>query len=247
MNANRSSVLILGATSDIGMAIARRYAEAGRDLIVAARNAGRLETDAKDLHHRTGAAVRLAEFDVLDLAGHAAFIDSLGPLPDTAVCVVGLLGDQRASEADAAAAELVMRTNYLAPAVMLGELANRMQQRGSGLIIGVSSVAGDRGRASNYVYGSAKAGFTAFLSGLRGRLARHGVRVMTVKPGFVDTRMTSGMALPAALTAQPAEVAAAILAADAESRDVIYVRRIWRPIMWLICRLPEAVFKKLKL
>jgi short-subunit dehydrogenase len=214
MTASISSVLILGAASDIAMAIARRYAKAGRELILAARNAARLDIDAKDLHYRTGAIVRLAEFDVLDLTGHIAFLDSLGLLPDIAICAVGLLGDQGVSEVDALSAERVMRTNYLGPAIILGELANRMQRRGSGLIVGISSVAGDRGRSSNYVYGSAKAGFTAFLSGLRARSSGRGVRVITVKPGFVQTRMTAGMALPAMMTAQPEEVAAAMLVFD---------------------------------
>jgi short-subunit dehydrogenase len=122
-----------------------------------------------------------------------------------------------------------------------------MERRGSGTIIGISSVAGERGRASNYVYGAAKAGFTAFLSGLRNRLAAKGVRVITVKPGFVATRMTEGMKLPPRLTAQPEEVAAAILAATSRRFDVTYVRPIWWLIMAIIRLIPEPVFKKLKL
>ena len=103
------------------------------------------------------------------------------------------------------------------------------------------------GRATNYVYGSAKAGFTAFLSGLRNRLAKQGVQVVTVKPGFVDTRMTEGMKLPPLLTAQPAEVGAAVLAAAQRGRDVIYVRWIWRLVMLIIQHIPERIFKRLKL
>ncbi len=119
-----------------------------------------------------------------------------------------------------------MRANYVGPALFLGEVANRMERRGSGTIIGVSSVAGERGRATNYVYGSAKAGFTAFLSGLRSRLTKTGVHVVTVKPGFVATRMTEGMKLPPLLTAQPEEVAVAVLRSELRRSDIIYVRRI---------------------
>jgi short-subunit dehydrogenase len=122
-----------------------------------------------------------------------------------------------------------------------------MERRGSGTIIGISSVAGDRGRASNYIYGSAKAGFTAFLSGLRNRLAATGVHVVTVKPGFVDTKMTEGMKLPPLLTAQPSEVGQAVLAAERKRRDAIYVRPIWFPVMTVIRLIPERVFKKLHL
>lgn len=247
MTPSPSTVLILGAASDIGRALGRAYAQSGRSVILAARDCQRLQADATDLHLRHGGEVRLAEFDVLDTAGHAAFLDGLGGLPNIAVCVVGLLGDQKISETDPAAAELVMRSNYLGPALLLNELARRMEQHGCGHIIGISSVAGERGRASNYVYGSAKAGFTAFLSGLRNRLAGKGVAVMTVKPGFVATRMTAGMALPKALTAQPEEVARAIVKAAESGRDILYVRPVWRLIMLLIRHLPESLFKKTRL
>jgi len=239
-----SSVLILGATSDMARAIARAYASAGRPLILAARDCRRLEPDAADLRLRYGVAVRLAEFDVLDSDNHARFLEELGELPPTVVCVVGLLGDQARSQANFAEAEPVMRTNYLGPASILGEVANRMEAMRAGCIIGISSVAGDRGRSSNYVYGSAKAGFTAFLSGLRNRLAAANVRVITVKPGFVYTRMTAEMALPKALTARPEEVARRLFLAEQKGVDVIYVRPIWRMIMLCIRLLPERVFKR---
>ena len=140
-----------------------------------------------------------------------------------------------------------MWTNYIGPALLMGALAGRFEERGSGVLVGVSSVAGDRGRATNYVYGSAKAGFTAFLSGLRNRLARTGVHVITVKPGFVRTRMTEGMDLPARLTATPDEVAAAVVEAIRRRRDVVYVRRVWRLIMLIVRALPEPLFKRLRI
>ena len=138
-----------------------------------------------------------------------------------------------------------MRSNYIGPALLLGGLAEHFERRGSGTLVGVSSVAGERGRADNYVYGSAKAGFTAFLSGLRNRCAASGVQVVTVKPGFVRTRMTDGMELPDRLTATPGEVAVAVLKAIRHRRDVVYVRSIWRGIMFVVRALPERIFKRL--
>lgn len=240
-------VLIVGAASDIGRAISLAYAAGGRSLVLAARRPERLERDAEDLRIRHRVPVQVTGFDILDAASHAALLDGLPELPATVVSVVGLLGEQPFSAADPDAAETVMRTNYLAPALFLGEVANRMERRGSGTIVGVSSVAGDRGRASNYIYGSAKAGFTAFLSGLRNRLAATGVHVITVKPGFVDTKMTEGMKLPPLLTAQPGEVGRAVLAAEQRRRNVIYVRPVWSPVMTVIRLIPERVFKKLRL
>jgi len=244
MNTAPGTVLVLGATSDIARAIARAYAKAGHNIILAARDSARLEGDAKDLALRYGVQTRIAEFDVLDTGHHTAFLDRLGALPGTIICVVGFMGDQAESQVKPEAAELVMRSNYVGPAAILELAANRMEARRSGTIIGVSSVAGERGRASNYVYGSAKAGFTAYLSGLRSRLARSGVSVITVKPGFVATSKTAGLNLPKALTAQPEEVARAVLKAQRKNRDVVYVRPVWQPIMLLIRALPERLFKK---
>ncbi len=240
-------VLILGALSDVGRALARVYAGAGYPLMLAARRAERLEADVTDITLRYGVVVRAVEFDVLDTAAHVGFLDGLGSLPGIAICVVGLLGQQSAAEKSWTQADVILRTNYLGPACVLGEIANRMEARGSGCIIGVGSVAGDRGRASNYLYGSAKAGFAALLSGLRNRLSRSGVQVVTVKPGFIDTAMTRGMKLPKALTAQPEEIALGIRAAQIGGRDVVYLRPIWRWIMLIIRLIPERVFKRLKL
>jgi len=235
-------VLVVGARSDIGRAIARLYAASGRPIVLAARRADTLDADCADLQVRHQVTARAAEFDVTD-PDPDRFFAGLGATPGTVVMVVGELGSQPQAEAEDPAADQVMRTNYTGPARFLLAAARIMD---SGCIIGISSVAGDRGRKSNFVYGSAKAGFTAFLSGLRNRL--HGkVHVVTVKPGFVDTRMTAGMKLPPALTAQPEEVARAVLAAETKGRDVIYVRPVWRVIMLVIRSIPERVFKRLSL
>ena len=241
------SVLIIGATSDIGRAIAAEFARHGSALVLTGRTTTALETEAEELRQRHRVDVSVRNLDLLDGAAIQSFVETLTPLPDTAICVVGLLGDQRTSADDLAAADLVMRSNYNGPAAILAALANRFEARGSGVLVGISSVAGDRGRASNYVYGSAKAGFTAFLSGLRNRLAAKGVHVVTVKPGFVRTRMTAGMSLPARLTAEPAEVAAAVWRACQARRDVVYVRPVWRVVMATIRAIPERVFKRMRI
>jgi short-subunit dehydrogenase len=238
-----SPVLIIGARSDIAAALAHSYAARGCALILAARNAGSLATAKADLEIRYGVQVRIAECDVTE-ADPELFFETLGETPGTVVLVAGLLGDQAESAADARIAEQVMSTNYNGPVRLLLAAARRMERRGSGTIIGVSSVAGERGRGSNFIYGSAKAGFTAFLSGLRNALAKKHVHVLTVKPGFVATRMTAGMDLPAKLTAQPAAVAEAIVLAQEKGRDIIYTKPVWRLIMLIIRLIPERIFKK---
>lgn len=246
--AGTKTVLVLGGTSDIGRATALRYAEAGWVVQLAARDLMEGERIRADVTTRTGAAVTLHRLDILETASFGAFLDGLPVLPDTAVCVIGLLGEQARGEGDPTHATLVLRSNFEGPALLLEALAARFAARGRGTLIGVSSVAGDRGRASNYIYGSAKAGLTAYLAGMRHRLARLGVTVITVKPGFVRTRMTAGMPLPGPVTAAPAEVAEAIFRADAAGRPCsLYVRRIWWPIMTIIRLLPEPIFLRTKL
>ncbi|KPQ17281.1 MAG: putative short-chain dehydrogenase [Rhodobacteraceae bacterium HLUCCO18] len=241
------SVLILGATSGMARAIARSFAAEGHTIRLAARDAARLEPDRDDLVTRYGVTVTLHEFDALDLESHEAFVKGLPELPDIAVCAVGAMGTQEENAASPTIGASVMRANFEGPAAIFAHLANAMEARGSGTLVGISSVAGERGRASNYVYGAAKAGFTAFLSGLRNRLAKKGVHVVTVLPGFVATAMTEGLDLPERLTAQPEEVGAAIVKAVRQEKNVIYVRPVWRIVMAIIRAIPEPVFKKTSL
>ena len=242
----KGPVLIVGARSDIGQAVARAYAAAGADLFLAARQASSLGPLRSDIALRHGVNVDLMDYDLL-AAEPEHLVERLPVLPETVVMMAGLLGKQEQSAAHPQIADVVMRTNFVAPARLLLALAARMQARGSGTIIGVSSVAGDRGRGSNYIYGASKAGLTAFLSGLRNSLAASGVHVLTVKPGFVRTRMTEHMTLPRRLTAEPEEVARAILRAHLARKDVIYVRPIWRVIMMIVRALPEPLFKRASL
>ena len=239
-----SPVLILGARSDMARATARAFAAKGYPIQLAARDTESLAADKADLETRFGIEVTLYAFDALDVAGHEGFVDGLPSLPGIAVCAVGTMGDQEENEKDPARALTVLRSNFEGPAILLGVLADRFVSRGGGTLVGISSVAGDRGRASNYVYGSAKAGFTAFLSGLRNRLAKQNVHVVTVKPGFVNTAMTAHLDLPERLTAEPEEVANAIVKAVEKSRNIIYVRPIWWLVMAIIRAIPETIFKK---
>jgi short-subunit dehydrogenase len=239
------TVLILGAHSDIAMALAHEFAKNGYTPILAARNASRLGDAIKDLEIRHQVKAEAVEFDVLDLARHPAFYAGLRAKPDVTICVVGLLGDQNAARTDWHLARDIIYTNFTGPASILHIVAADYEQRKTGCIIGIGSVAGDRGRQSNYVYGSAKAGFAAFLSGLRNRLQKAGVHVMTVKPGFVRTKMTEGMKLPPAITATPQQVARDIYKAYTKKRDVLYTLWMWRWIMLIIRLIPERIFKKL--
>ena len=244
MSTHIGLALVIGATSDIGRAIARKLGSQGCALQLAARDPVRLAAEAADIRVRTGVRVTEHPCDVLDPDGGVSMIDGLDPCPEVAVCVVGILGYQQESERDAAAADRVMRTNYVGPCLLMGAMARRFKKRGSGVLVGISSVAGDRGRGANYVYGSAKAGFTAFLSGLRNSLAAAGV---TVKPGFVRTRMTQQIRLPPLLTAAPDEVADAVVQAIRKRRDIVYVRRVWRLIMLLLRAVPERAFKRMRI
>lgn len=247
MTEPEKTLLVLGGTSDIGRATALAFAEKSWTVQLAGRDEEALRREADDIALRTGAKVSTHRFDALDTGSFAAFVDGLPVLPDTVLCVLGLLGDQQLAESELDHATLIIRSNYEAPLLILGMFADRFVARGSGTIIGVSSVAGDRGRASNYIYGSAKAGFSAFLSGLRNRLAKRGVHVVTVKPGFVRTRMTQGLTLPAPLVADPKVLGERIRQAAMARRNIIHSQFVWWPVMAIIRAIPETIFKRLSL
>lgn len=241
------SVLILGARSDIGKAVATKFASLGFSIQLAARYANNLEAERADIELRYNVPVTLHEFDALAISGCKKFIAGLPEMPHIVICAVGLLGRHVDNIGQVEIGCDVLRANFVGPACALASLANEFEQRGSGVLVGISSVAGERGRGSNYVYGAAKAGFTAFLSGLRNRLARHGVHVVTVLPGFVSTRMTEGMHLPRLLTVKPEYVAQVIAKAVYRKSNVVYVSFLWWPIMVVIKSIPESVFKRLNM
>ncbi len=241
------TILILGASSDIAKAIAKEYAQTGATLLLAGRNQKSLEIDANDLHIRYNIFATAFFFDATDFKSHQQFYETLPQKPNIVICVFGFLGEQKEGEKDFLHAQKIIETNYTGCISILNIVANDFEQQREGTIIGISSVAGERGRQSNYLYGSAKAGFTAYLSGLRNRLFKSNVHVLTVKPGFVYTSMTENLKLPSLLTAKPEEVAKDILKAEQKKKNVIYTKWFWKYIMGIISSIPETIFKKLKL
>lgn len=241
------TVLILGAGSGMASKLAFEFARAGHPLVLALRNTQAGEALAAALREGTGASSRVVHFDAVATDTHAAFYAALDPRPGVVVCAFGLLPDQGTAEAEPGGGLAAIAVNFTGAVSILEEAARDLEARGQGSIIGISSVAGDRGRASNYFYGSAKAGFTAYLSGLRNRLHPSGVHVLTVKPGFVRTTMTEGLPLPKPLTASAEQAAHKIFRAYGKRRNTVYVLGRWRWVMLIIRSIPEGVFKRMKL
>lgn len=240
-------ILILGAKSDIAKAISKRYASQGCDLILAARDVKSLSEFAEDLKASSKISVDLKEFDALDIASHETFIRSLKIQLHGIICCVGYLGIQQQAQEDTAERLKIIQTNYTGCISIIEVCIPALKSDVDSFIIGISSVAGDRGRASNYFYGSAKAGFTAYLSGLRARLKTQNIHVLTVKPGFVQTKMTAHLTLAPLLTTTPELVANKVIAAQQSKKNVLYVKWIWRYIMIVIKLIPEFIFKRLQL
>lgn len=237
-------VLVLGATSAIAQQISRLYAARGAALFLVARDEERLRAVADDLRVR-GASVETAVADLDDPARHEEVLRRADPL-EVILLAHGVLGDPREAERDAAVAEALLRTNLVGPISLLTRASRRLETQRGGCIVALSSVAGDRGRGSNALYGASKAGLTAFLSGLRNRLYRSGVRVITVKPGLVDTPMTARLPKNP-LYSSPERVARDVLRAIDRGRDVVYTPWWWRLVMLAVRLVPERLFKRLSL
>lgn len=241
------TALLLGAASDMSIAIAEKFASKGYHIQLAARNVNRLMPLQSDLAIKYNVRVSIYEFDALAFDTHKAFFDSLEPKPDVTICVFGYLGENERAITDWQQASQIINTNYTGAVSILNVAAEYYASKGQGAIAGISSVAGERGRQSNYLYGSAKAGFTAYLSGLRNNLYHKGVHVTTVQPGFVYTKMTEDIKLPPLLTAKPEDIGEAVYRAVVKKKNVVYVKWFWKPIMTVIKTIPEFMFKKLKL
>ena len=173
--------------------------------------------------------------------------DKIKEIPSILICAIGLLGQQKDNENNLDQRTKVIRSNYEGPINIISDFANIFESQGYGTIVGISSVAGERGKASNYIYGSAKAGFTVFLSGLRNRLSKKNIHVVTVLPGTVYTKMTKNLNLPKILTTIPSKVSEDIYLAVKKKRNIIYTIKIWAIIMLLIKVIPEQIFKKLNI
>jgi short-subunit dehydrogenase len=243
-------VLILGATSMVARAVAGELAGRGYDLALGGRDGEELRATAADLSVRFGVRAAACHFDALDYPTHPATLASAldlfqGELDGVVVCF-GYMGEQETAAHDFDEARRILDTNFTACVSVLNPIADYLETRRRGFLCVLSSVAGDRGRQSNYIYGSAKAGLTAYLQGLRNRLFPAGIRVVTVKPGFMDTRMTYGR--PGMfLVASPEAVARGIVRAIDGGADEVYLPGFWRAIMFIIRNIPERVFKRLKL
>jgi decaprenylphospho-beta-D-erythro-pentofuranosid-2-ulose 2-reductase len=242
-----ATVLILGATSDIGQAIAVKYARAGYHLQLAARDTADLQSLSSDCSIRYNIHCSTHSFNATAFDTHHSFFHSLPVVPDITVLVFGYMDTNEAATADHQKLLNTIHVNYTGAVSILNIISRTYKKQGSGVIAGISSVAGERGRATNYIYGSAKAGLTAYLSGLRNEMFSHGVHVVSILPGFVYTRMTENMKLPPLLTATPAQVAETVYAAVAKKKNLVYVKWFWRWIMYIIKAIPEFMFKKMKL
>jgi decaprenylphospho-beta-D-erythro-pentofuranosid-2-ulose 2-reductase len=239
-------LLILGANSDIAEQAAYHAAKAKITLTLSGRNIEKLKALQSDIEAKHETKVYINQFDADKIEEHQSFYDNLTEKPDAVLCAFGILGDQKSAEKDYSWQNII-KTNFTGAVSILNIISNDFENKKHGFIAGISSVAGDRGRQSNYFYGAAKAGFTTYLSGLRNRMHQYNVNVLTVKPGFVNTKMIDGLETPGLLTANPAKLAKAILKGMNKRKSEIYFKPIWWFIMMIIKSIPENIFKKMKL
>lgn len=240
-------ILIIGAGSDIALPLELMYAKAGYGLYLASRDLSRLNSDASLIRTQYPVDVTAFRFDVTETDTHRQFYEALPEKPIGVICLAGILGDQKVSEKEFREARNVIDANFTGLVSIVHIAAEDLERRKEGFIVGVSSVAGEKGRLSNYVYASAKAGFTAFLSGLRNRLHESSVQVLTVHPGFIRTKMIEGRKTIGWITARPEEVARDIFLAQQSGKDFIYSKWFWRYIMLMFKMIPESIVKRLDL
>lgn len=242
-------ILILGASSALAHEAAKHFAKDGADLVLVARSIYKLRTIQGDLDVRGAKEIETIEADLADVARHQEIVEAaLKPFSglDMVLLAYGTLGDQQLCEQDVDVALQEFNTNCTSVISLLTLLGNYFEQQKRGCIAVISSVAGDRGRQSNYVYGAAKGAVTVFLQGLRNRLAKKGVAVVTIKPGMVDTPMTAHMR-KGLLFASSQKVGLGIYEAMLKRKDVVYLPGYWRYVMWLIKSIPESRFKKMNI
>ncbi|MBK5914447.1 SDR family oxidoreductase [Rhodocyclus purpureus] len=242
-------ILVIGATSAIAEATCRRWAARGDALFLVARDAARLEAIAADLSVRGAAAVGSFAMDATDFAAHAAMFAAaqaaLGRI-DVALIAHGTLPEQKACEASVEETLAAIEVNGTSVIALATRIGAQLEAQNSGVLAVIGSVAGDRGRASNYVYGAAKGMVDIFMQGMRHRLAKSGAQALIIKPGFVDTPMTASFS-KGALWAKPDDIARGIVKAVDQRRDQVYLPGFWRFIMLVIRHIPQAIFKKTSL
>lgn len=244
------TLVIFGATSAVAQMLAKIHAEKSDSLILIARNSKRFDSVANDLRSRGASQVDCLTIDLDDFSKHQSLLEDIDKLSQNIAkyyFFYGSLPDQKACETSWEASQQALTTNFLSAASLLTLIANKVEKETNRGIIVVTSVAGDRGRQSNYVYGAAKGGLALFLQGLRNRLYKSSCTVTTVKPGFIDTPMTSGMDKSGLLWATPEKVANDIYKASQKGKNIIYTPGFWRLIMFIIKMIPETIFKRLNL
>ena len=243
----KKQALIIGASSDMAVAMSDLLASRGWNLILAGRNIKDIRDQCSDLGIRHKILAEALSLDLMDAKRTRKQIESLDGVPELTVCFAGIMLNEDDARSNYETADKILTTNFNGVVQAINPIGELLKSEGQGTIAVVSSVAGDRGRQSNYHYGAAKAGLTAYLSGLRNYLFPFGVHVLTVKPGFVRTSMTEGMDLPGPITASAQKVAADIWKAIRKKKNSIYTLWMWKYIMTIICNIPEFVFKRLKL
>lgn len=244
------TILVIGATSAIACACARIWASRGERLILVARDLDRLELLAADLTVRGAVKIDCVQLDLDDLDRHELVLNRIiadYPSIDVSLIAVGVLPEQQACSLDASLAVKQFQTNAVSVMAMLTSLVQRLVKQGHGAIGVITSVAGDRGRPSNFYYGSAKAALSVFCAGLRASLFKQGLTVTDIRPGFVATPMTAGLLLPRKLVSTPERVATDIVRAVERGQSVCYTPGYWYAIMWVIRQIPDFIFKRLNL
>lgn len=250
MSDGAKMIVILGATSAMARALADEFAKAGHPVILAARDDEETALIAADIRTRYEVDAIPMHFEAEAFEGHESFVKSCIEAGDDAlggvVLCYGFMDEQPKAQSDFDTARRTVDVNLTSAVSVLEKFAAHFEARGEGFIAAISSVAGDRGRQSNYIYGASKAGLSAYLEGLRNRLYHHGVNVTTIKPGFVDTKMTFG--LPGLfLVASPQQAARAMYTAIVKQKNTAYVPWFWRYIMLIIRHVPDWQFKKMKM
>ncbi len=237
--------LVIGGTSDIGIHIVKGLAKRGFDLSITGRNNKRLSEIKKEIETSFGTTLKTFQFDITDFPSHEKFYSSLENKPSLVFCCVGYYEDQTHARNSQSELLNTIQVNYSGVLSLLNIISNEFEKRNEGSIIVLSSVAGDRGRQLNYIYGSTKAGLTVYLSGLRNRLAKSNVSITTIQLGPVYTKMSEGHNLLPYLTMHPEDAAERIIEAGLKQKNIVYIRWPWRWIMFAIKLIPEFIFKRL--
>jgi len=239
-------ILIIGAKSDIAKAIVKLFSKNSYNFYLAARNCQELKEFAKKTMFENGNTVKCIELEILETNKHTDFYNSIKVKPLCVISTVGYLGNQKLAQIDFNETKKIIDSNFTGIISLLNIIVNDFEKKKRGTIIGLSSVAGDRGKQSNYIYGAAKSAFTVYLSGLRARTFRSNIKIITVKPGFVLTKMTQNLKLPKYLTTSTSIVANDVFNAFKSNKNIVYTSWIWRWIILAIKLIPEQIFKKMK-